>query len=274
MVLICPICKKALKKTARTCHCENGHSYDISAEGYVYLLPPNKKHSKMPGDNRQMVDCRRRFLETGLYEPFSTRLNSLVTQAVADREAPVLVDAGCGEGYYTGRIKAHLDALGIKAEITGFDISKFAVKETKKKYKGITFAVGSIFDAPVADSAADCLVNVFAPIVPKEFARVVKPGGLMILAVPGARHLFGLKEILYEQPYENEKKDTFYDGFVFLERIAVKDEIQITEQSLITDLFAMTPYYWKTSVQGSARLQCAQALQTELHFDFLIYRRE
>ena len=52
MVFICPICKKKLENTVHAYCCENGHSYDVSAQGYVHLLPPNKMHSKIPGDNR------------------------------------------------------------------------------------------------------------------------------------------------------------------------------------------------------------------------------
>ena len=63
MVFICPICKKKLENTVHAYCCENGHSYDVSAQGYVHLLPPNKMHSKIPGDNRQMVACRREFLK-------------------------------------------------------------------------------------------------------------------------------------------------------------------------------------------------------------------
>ena len=80
-----------------------------------------------------MVACRREFLETGLYLPFSNRLNDLVEEAIRNKTQPVVLDAGCGEGYYTGRVKAHLDALGIQEEFAGFDISKFAVKAAAKK---------------------------------------------------------------------------------------------------------------------------------------------
>ena len=170
-------------------------------------------------------------------------------------------------------MKAHLDALGIQAEFAGFDISKFAVKAAAKKYRDIQFAVGSIFDSPIESNSADCLLNIFAPIVPEEFQRIVKRGGVMILAVPGARHLFGLKEILYEHPYENEEKDTCYDGFAFQKRVTVKDEIYITQHDIIADLFAMTPYYWKTTIQGSERLKHTETLKTEIHFDFLVYQR-
>ena len=87
----------------------------------------------------------------------------------------------------------------------------------------------------------------------------------------GARHLFGLKEILYEQPYENEEKIRFMMGLHF-GNVTVKDEIYIDQHNIIADLFAMTPYYWKTTIQGSERLKHTETLKTEIHFDFLIYQ--
>lgn len=273
-ILICPICGENLTKDEKTYNCPNRHSYDIASEGYVHLLPPNKMHAKVPGDNKLMVNSRRNFLATGLYQLFSDKLNELVLESVKEYPAPEIVDAGCGEGYYTARLQEYLQEQCINAEITGFDISKIAVKAAAKRYKNIEFAVGSIFSIPIADFSADCLLSVFAPIVAEEFARVLKPGGTLILAVPGERHLFGMKEILYESPYENEHKETEYDGFTFVERVSVRNEIFIDNHKTIEDLFAMTPYYWKTGIDGSGRLQGTDTLQTEIEFDFLIYHKD
>ncbi len=272
MIFTCPICKAKLNKLEKAYACENGHSYDIAAEGYVHLLPPNKMHSKIPGDNKQMVNSRRDFLAAGFYQPFSDRLNELVRECLPVK-APIVLDAGCGEGYYTGRLHRDLREHGLYPEVYGFDISKFAVKVAAKRYKAIDFAVGSIFDIPVEDNAADCVVNVFAPIVETELNRVLKPGGFLILAVPGVRHLFGLKEILYDAPYENEYRETEYGGFAFRKRVAVQKDIFIDNNKTVMDLFAMTPYYWKTSVEGSERLQKTDALATQIEFDFLLYQK-
>lgn len=271
MIFTCPACGEVLEKREKVYACPAGHSYDIAAEGYVHLLPPNHMHSKIPGDSKQMVASRRRFLESGLYEPFSDKLNELAQGCLAG-ESPVLLDAGCGEGYYTGRLAACLAARG--PELYGFDISKFAVKAAAKRYKNISFVVASCFSIPAAKESADCLVNVFAPIVESEFLRVLKPGGRWILAVPSPRHLFGLKEILYDAPYENEYRETEYGGFAFERRVAVRDEIRITDHQTILDLFAMTPYYWKTPASGGERLAAADSLTTEIGFDYLIYRKE
>ena len=96
----------------------------------------------------------------------------------------------------------------------------------------------------------------------------------MILAVPGERHLYGLKKILYDEPYENERRDTEYPGFRFLERVPVRGEIRTDDPQVMRDLFAMTPYYWKTPREGSERLAAAAHLETETGFDFLLYRKE
>ena len=254
--------------------CENGHSFDRARQGYTHLLPPNRMHSKEPGDTKEMVNSRRAFLESGAYGCFAEKLCELVWECLQGIPSPFLLDAGCGEGYYTGKMEAYLRERGLSPRIAGFDISKSAVRAAAGKYKGCQFAVASAFAVPAADGSADCLTNVFAPIVPEECKRVVKPGGVMILAVPGPRHLYGLKEILYDAPYENEYRETEYPGFVFVRRDTVEDTLVLDDREQIQNLFAMTPYYWKTPESGSRRLMETQHLQTEIRFDFLIYQRK
>lgn len=271
-IFACPVCGAPLVREEKVFHCQNGHSYDIAKEGYVYLLPPNKKHSADPGDNRAMVAARRRFLEGGYYQIFSNRLNALLLDNIHTK-SPVILDAGCGEGYYTGRLREFLLNHGAKPEQYGFDISKSAVRSAAKKYKKISFAVGSLFSIPAVSGEADVVTDVFAPIVSDEFFRVLRPGGLLVLAVPSPRHLYGLKEILYNEPYENEQRDTAYNGFDFLERIPVRGEITLNGTQQIEDLFAMTPYFRKTPREGCERLARTQTLKTEIGFDFLLYRK-
>ena len=187
-------------------------------------------------------------------------------------ENGVVLDAGCGEGFYTSAL--YEKAKAKNGSVSGVDISKFAVKAAAGKYKGIDFAVASLFHLPCAENSADVLTDVFAPIVPEEFFRVLKPGGVMILAVPGARHLYGMKEVLYKEPYENEEHDTAYDGFEYLGRACVQKFITVNGQENIEALFSMTPYYWKTDVEGGERLRALDVLETEIKFDFLVYRKK
>ena len=270
----CPVCGRPLERGEKAWACKKGHSFDVAAEGYAYLLPPNKKHSKDPGDTKQMVAARRVFLEAGYYEPFRRRLCEPARKALAGLPASAVLDVGCGEGWYTAALLDTLRGAGAEPEVCGIDVSKSAVRAAAKRHKGIAFAVASAFSLPAADASADLAVNVFAPIVPGELRRVVRPGGFLLLAVPTPRHLYGMKEILYDEPYENEYRETDYPGFALVSREAVTGEIQLDSPALIEALFSMTPYYWKTPPAGCARLRAASSLRTEIGFDFLLYRRE
>ena len=116
-------------------------------------------------------------------------------------------------------------------------------------------------------------MDVFAPVAEKELNRVLKPGGHLILAVPGRRHLYGLKEILYDAPYENESIAADYEGFALTGRVPAATDLVISGSQMIEDLFAMTPYYYKTGESGAERLKRADMLETEIGFDFLIYEK-
>lgn len=66
------------------------------------------------------------------------------------------------------------------------------------------FAVASSFQLPFIDKFADLIVCTFAPVSNDEYARVLKDGGKLVVVSPSPRHLFELKEVLYEKPYENK----------------------------------------------------------------------
>ena len=251
--------------------CENNHCFDIAKEGYVHLLPVNKMHSRVPGDTKEMVNARREFLSAGYYKLFSDKLNELVMKYAFD--GCEIVDAGCGEGYYTENMRRCLKEHNVGANILGFDISKSAVRFAAKSDKESEYAVASIFDIPISDGKADIVTNIFAPIVEAEFCRILKSSGVLIIAVPGEYHLWEMKTLVYDEPYVNELKHTEYDGFEFVERVSVKGTADIKDNRQIKNLFSMTPYYWKTGVDGSRRISECQSLKTRIHFDFLIYKK-
>ena len=118
----------------------------------------------------------------------------------------------------------------------------------------------------------DLAINIFAPMVESETARVLKNGGYLIYAVPGKNHLMGLKELLYENVYENEEKHTEYTGFEFVERHTVKNEITV-DGEMGVNLFKMTPYYFKTELGAEDKIRKNNGFATEFHFDFLVYRK-
>lgn len=271
--LRCPVCGEMLGKREKSYVCPQGHTFDKAASGYVNLLLSNKMHAKTPGDSKAMMIARRDFLNNGYYQVLSDAINSWFRGHLS-KPFVKIVDAGCGEGYYTARLQTSLEENGQGNCVIGFDLSKAGLQIAAKRNKKVTYAVASLFDMPLLDHCADAMINLFAPYSEKEFHRVLKKDGILIMVVPLPRHLFGLKEVLYEKPYENEVKQLSLEGFAPLERIQVSDVIEVEGQQQIQNLFCMTPYYWHTPRDAAEKLQRYDHIRTEIGFELLIFQAQ
>ena len=267
----CPICSEKLILKEKSYVCRNRHSFDLSAKGYVNLLPANKKHSAAPGDDKLMVNARNNFLSLGYYEHLKNALEQLCDK-YSDKETAVL-DCGCGEGYYTQGIYEHLVKQGKKVEIQGIDISKDAVAIAAKRLKEGQFAVASSFHLPIPDKCINILVNCFSPLCVKEFKRVLKKGGVFFYVVPAPKHLWQLKETLYEKPYENPLKEEEYEGFKLIETVKAEKEIFIDNNADINNLFKMTPYVYRSPKEAQEVLLKAENLTVNAHFIIYVYKK-
>ena len=267
----CPVCGAPLNREEHTYRCAAGHSYDIAKEGYTYLLPPNQKHSAAPGDDKAMAAARRDFLSAGYYHPLLNTLCSRILSLTGEKS--VILDAGCGEGYYTSGIDQTLMAAGKTPRMAGIDISKFILRLAAKRNKNIEFAVASCYHLPFPDGAADILLDCFSPLAIDEFRRVLKPGGYFLYVVPGARHLWELKQILYDAPYPNEEKETPYEGFAYTDIVPVDFPLHLERQADIQSLFRMTPYCWKTPKSGVERLETLETLDCQASFRVHIFQK-
>ncbi|MBQ8687242.1 MAG: methyltransferase domain-containing protein [Ruminococcus sp.] len=268
----CPVCGGDAERCARSLVCGKGHTFDYARSGYVNLLPVNRKRTKDPGDNALMVQARRSFLSKDYYKPLSDQLCEVMNR-LCPAEG-VLLDAGCGEGYYTKNVAEALAASGKPAAVYGVDIAKCAVDAAAKSCKSAEFAVGSIFHLPVSGESCDALMSLFAPYCGGEFQRVLKPKGKMVLVIPGTMHLMGLKEAIYDTPYANEVQNYELEGFVFLGAERVDGEIFLKDPEDIRNLFSMTPYYYKTGREEHRRLEELTELRTQISFEVLQYEKE
>lgn len=269
----CPLCSAPLSRTESGLTCPNRHSFDRASAGYVHLLPANRKHSQNPGDDKLMVAARSAFLEKGYYAPFRDALCALAVNCLKDIPSPVVLDSGCGEGYYTAGLYQTLTEHGYAPKIAGVDLSKFALRRAAKRLPQGEFAVASVYRLPVASNSTDLVVNIFSPLALDEFARVLRPGGTFIYAVPSARHLWQMKEVLYTNPYENPVKQECYPGFLWKDVQQVRYQADLDSSGDIMSLFSMTPYAWKTSKEGKERLRSISRLSVELGFDLHRYQR-
>ena len=154
----CPICAAPLERGERAYACPNGHAYDKAREGYVHLLPANKKHSKAPGDDKGMAEARRRFLSGGYYGHLLAALCALGAEYAPPGEA--VLDSGCGEGYYTAGL---WEALG-RPPLAGIDLSKPSVRLAARRVPEGEFAVASAYHLPLADASVGLVLNCCSPL--------------------------------------------------------------------------------------------------------------
>jgi len=286
-VFKCPNCSKALKQGLKQYFCPNGHNFDIARKGYVNLLLSSHIGAGTPGDGKDMLLSRRNFLDRGFYEEFSNGINALIKLPENEPENPSvpagnsgnnldcginILDAGCGEGYYISRLKK---ALACRCENSGInyygtDVSRDAINYAASRDRHIRFAVASSYHLPFTDSALDYILCIFAPRDEEEFWRILKPSGKLLVAVPGARHLYGLKQLIYEAPEAIGQKGTVGGGFKLLEEINIRYEIELTDSQDIFNLFNMTPYSRHAGLEAVEKLD---RLETEVDFSILLYER-
>lgn len=269
-LFVCPVCAGEFEREGMSLVCDKRHTFDVSKTGAVNLVLSNGKKAVYHGDGVEMVRARRDFLEKGYYKVLADSVaNTALKYALCD--SVYYFDAGCGTGYYTEKV---INALSQNHTVfsAGVDISKEAVRISSKAVKECEFAVASVYSLPVKSETFDIVTNIFSPQAEGEYARILKKGGVLLYAVPAREHLYSMKKVLYENPYENEEKEVEYEGFELVERVDAKDLIHI-EGEEIQNLFSMTPYFWRTSKEGTARLLETKSLDVEISFYVYVYKK-
>ncbi len=267
--LCCPICKSdfGLSENGKSLICtgENKkHCFDIATSGYVNFAPASKNHS---GDPKEAVRSRTEFLDKDYYLPILEAVESEVAKC-----GGTVVDAGCGEGYYSCGIAKYCE------NIIGFDLSKSAIEAAAKRAKrqendNAFFAVGGIYDIPMANGAADAVVSIFAPVAEAEFERILKPNGLLIAVGAGENHLLGLKKALYETTYKNTERMDMPSSMKLLSEKTVAYTISLSDNKSIMDLFSMTPYSYRTGESDLEKLKNTDSLTTEVEVLVRVYQK-
>ena len=266
---ICPLCDNPLQlnESNQGLSCANNHQFDRAKQGYFNLLPVQRKKSKEPGDSKIMITARQDFLAGDYYLPLATKVADKIESLIADNPSFAMLDLGCGEGYYSRQIKQQLPAI----LQYGIDNSKPAIIKAAKADKSAHYAVASSDKLPYADNSFDLALKVYAPANDEELQRVIKLQGYLLTITPAPRHLWQLRQFIYQEVREHDTQDTKFQGFSLQDSQRFSYNITPNTAHRMA-LLQMTPFAWHANEAATNNIKQADDLAIELDFVINLYR--
>jgi 23S rRNA (guanine745-N1)-methyltransferase len=260
--LACPVDGAELSSDGAALRCAHGHCFDRAREGYWNLLLVQHKASREPGDTKEMVAARRRFLEAGHFAPLADRVVEEITAIAAALPGTAelaIADAGCGEGYYLAHVCRMMAGAPSPRtlRLAGFDVSKFAVQAAARRRLPVAWLVAGNRHPPLTAASVDILLCMFGYPVWPGLARVQKPGGCIVLVDPGPDHLIELRRIIYPEVVRQgppSLQRAIENGYRLERESMLRFPLSLETESAIGDLVAMTPHTYRIAAPGREAL--------------------
>ena len=186
----CPICHAGFTQSETgSLVCGGGHCFDLAKKGYVNFV----SGKRISNYSKELFLHRKKVFEDGFYEVIAQEIKETVRAYCGGRKDCAILDAGCGEGYYTAYL-AQDEALAQACGFFAFDISKDAIVLAAKPADAIHWMVADIANIPLQDKSMDIILDILTPANYGEFGRLLKDGGLVIKAIPGEDYLQEIRE--------------------------------------------------------------------------------
>jgi 23S rRNA (guanine745-N1)-methyltransferase len=186
-MLLCPVigCRLPLQREEHRVVCRRSHSFDLARSGYINLLQPQERRSRTPGDKPEALAARRRLYDLGV----GSSLLEAITNVIAPAKNDVLLDSGCGEGFYLGSI-----ATATGCEGHGIDISTNAIEMAAKRYPSCEWVVANADRfLPYADGSFSIAMSITGRMKSNELARVLDSNGKLLVGIAAPDDLIELR---------------------------------------------------------------------------------
>ncbi len=191
--------------------CARGHSFDIARSGYINLLQPQDRRSKQPGDAKAAVAARRRLHDRGVTAPLLQAIKDLLCPSPGD----IVLDAGCGEGFYLGAL-----AREIGFDAHGVDISIPAIDAAARRYGGCEWVVANADRrVPYAGRSFSIVMSITGRMNSVEFERVLAEDGRLFVALAAPDDLIELRGSGRDRVARTV--ETFSNNFALLDRRSI-----------------------------------------------------
>ena len=254
-MLLCPVrgCHMALMREKRRLFCERGHSFDVARSGYINLLQPQDRRSKRPGDTPAAVAGRRRLHDRGVTRP----LLQAIAETISAGPSDVVLDAGCGDGFYLGELAGQTGLDG-----HGVDISIPAVDAAARRYPGCEWIVANAdLLLPFDDRSFSLVLSITGRMNPAEFRRVVSNDGRLLIAIPAPGDLLELRGAGRDRTARTI--ETFAENFKLIDQRAI---------TTVADLDADAVRDVLHSIYRPMRTKPPEATRVTFSLDLLLFR--
>jgi 23S rRNA (guanine745-N1)-methyltransferase len=254
-MLVCAVrnCRLPLVSDGRRLQCERGHSFDIARSGYINLLQPQDRRSNQPGDTDQAVAARRRLHDRGLTSP----LLYAVADILAPSQSDVVLDAGCGDGFYLGTLARQAGFCG-----HGVDISVPAIEAAARRYPECEWIVANADRfVPYADCSFSIVMSITARMNAGEFRRVLRDDGWLLVALPAPDDIIELRGSGHDRTVRTI--ETFAPDFTLVDR---------KHATTTADLDAAAVHDVLLSIYRPMRSKPVEATRVTFSLDFLLFR--
>ncbi len=260
-LFVCPLCGEKMRmKNDKSIVCTKNHCFDLSKRGYVNLLVSRVNTEY----DRDMLESRNLIIKSGLFEPMTQALSSLILENTPKDAADGIriLDAGCGEGSHLAQIIDSISgSTNMKITGIGIDISKEGIQIASRDYPGIAWCVADLTGIPFADGGFNGVLNILSPANYSEFKRLLTDDGLLVKVVPGSGYLAQLREFFYRstenEEYSNQRViEHFQNSFNMTGMHRILYNMPVDKENL-KHLIRMTPLSW-----GAADKRIKEALKT------------
>jgi len=254
-MLLCSVrgCNLGLVRDVRRMVCPRKHSFDIARSGYINLLQPQERRAKQPGDTAEAIAARRRLHERG----FTEHQRLAIAEAIRATPDDVVLDAGCGDGFYLGTLQRE---TGFAAH--GIDISIPAVDAAARRYTECEWVVANADRVvPYSDQSFAIVLSITARMNPAEFRRVLRDGGRLLVAIPAPDDLIELRGSGRDRVAQTV--DQFADSFALVNRRRV---------SACADLDASAVHDVLISIYRPMQRRPVEAKRVTFSLDLLLFQ--
>ncbi|MEZ9538955.1 methyltransferase domain-containing protein [Shewanella sp. 10N.286.51.B8] len=263
-ILICPKCATALHyhQASAGYYCDNKHHIDKNAQGYLSFVTSTK--FKGANESRQQLRSKRFLMAEDLFKPLMDKLSESFNQLIDGRTELQHLNFSCADGLYL----RHL------ATSTNVDVSHWGVSEAEnalfaasKENTPASLILTPYKKLPFADNSLDIVSLFDVALKGKECLRVLKDSGRLLMLVPGPRHLWQLKQQVYDNLAEKPLQLNLPKQIEVVNTKSISFTGDVSGEQAMT-LLEMNHLAWRVNDQLKHQIKSHPV--TGLEFDYVL----